>query len=212
MLSCRPWVFALGFSMDIKAYINSGILKQYALDVLDSSARAEVENMCALHPEIKKELERIQDTLENFAIENPVAPPPELQNSIWATLQNLNKEKEMNPEDLPFINRFTDHNKWLRFVQSRIPAEITEDRIVDVLQHNSLVTQALVISKTDFENEEHEHEMESFVILEGRCECTVGDNVFELGPGGFAEMPLHTPHSVRMLTPYVVAILQRVAI
>ncbi len=198
--------------MDIKAYINSGILKQYALNVLSADERAEVEQMCTGYPEIKQALERIEDSLENLAQQNPVQPPPELKDTIWATLQNLNKEKEMDPNDLPFINRFTDHTKWLRFVQSKIPETVTEDRVVTVLQHNSLVTQALVISKTDFDNEEHEHEMESFVILEGECECTVGDNVFRLGPGGFTEIPLHTPHEVRMLTPYVVAILQRVAI
>ena len=153
--------------MDIKAYIDSGILKKYVLDILDSTERAGVESMCALYPELQQELQRIQHTLEEFATEHPVAPPAELQNSIWATLQNLNKEKEMDADNLPLINRFTDHNKWLRFVQSRIPAEITEDRIIDVLQHNDSITQALVISKTDFENEEHVKEMESFVILEG---------------------------------------------
>jgi mannose-6-phosphate isomerase-like protein (cupin superfamily) len=198
--------------MDIKAYINSGILQEYALNILSAQERSDVEYMCAAYPEIKKELERIEDSLENFARENSVQPPAELKDTIWATLQNLNKEKEMDPNDLPFINRFTDHTKWLRFVQSKLPESVTEDRIVTILTHNSLVTQALVISRTDFEPEEHENEMESFVILQGECECTVGDNVFRLGPGGFTEIPLHTPHSVKMLTPHVVAILQRVAI
>jgi len=171
-----------------------------------------VEVMCDLHPEIKTELRRIEARLAKYAEEHSVDPPAELKDSIWATLQNVNKEKAMDPNDLPFINKFTDHTHWMDFVRSRIPKEVTEDRVITVLQHNSLVTQMLVISKTDFDNEEHEHEMESFVILEGECECTVGDNVFRLGPGGFTEIPLHTPHSVRMISPYVVAILQRVAI
>lgn len=198
--------------MNAQEYIDSGLLQDYCLGMLSTDEMSEVDILSDMHPEVKMELQRIQARLEQYAEKHRVEPPEEMKDSIWATLRNINKEKEMDPDDLPFINRFTDHTHWVDFVQSKIPGEITEDRVVTVLQQNALVTQMLVISKTDFDNEEHEHELESFVILEGECECTVGDNVFRLGPGGFTEIPLYTPHAVRIVSPYVVAILQRVAV
>jgi mannose-6-phosphate isomerase-like protein (cupin superfamily) len=198
--------------VDIKAYINSGVLKEYVTGVLGVIEKAGVEVMCDMHPEVREALKREEDSMLHAAQEHADAPPPEFKAGMWELLRNVNKEKQMDPNDLPFINRFTDHNKWLRFVEGKIPEQVNEDRIVDVLQNNEKITQALVISKTDFENEEHVNELESFIILQGECECTIGDNVFRLGPGGFTDIPLHTPHTVRIISPHVVAILQRVAI
>jgi mannose-6-phosphate isomerase-like protein (cupin superfamily) len=198
--------------LDIKAYISSGVLKEYVTGTLGVIEKAGVEVMCDMHPEVREALNREEELMVNAAEEQTDAPPPEFKAGMWELLHNVNKEKQMDPNDLPFINRFTDHQRWLRFVEERIPARVNEDRIVDVLQHNEKITQALVISKTDFENEEHVHEIESFIILEGECECTIGDNVFRLGPGGFTDIPLHTPHTVRIISPHVVAILQRVVI
>ena len=69
-----------------------------------------------------------------------------------------------------------------------------------------------MISRTDVDDEVHEHEQESFLVLEGECECHIGDTVYRLGPGGFIEIPLHLNHNVRVLSPYVVAVLQHIAV
>lgn len=198
--------------MDIGAYIDSGILQEYALGILTDEQRAEVERICAAHAEIKMALRNIELGLQKFAEANAVWPGDELQNRIWATLENVNKEAQMNAENLPLINEFTDYKSWLRFVQDKLPTEHAEEQFVQMLQHNDQVTQILLSSKTDIPKETHEDVLESFVILEGRCECYVGDHTFQLGPGGFTEIPLHVPHSVKMLTPRVVAIVQHIAV
>jgi mannose-6-phosphate isomerase-like protein (cupin superfamily) len=97
-------------------------------------------------------------------------------------------------------------------VRPLIPPKIQEDRVVKVLRESDKIIQMLIVSKTDFDNEVHVGEHESFIILEGECECTIGDKVFRLKPGGFTEIPLYTDHDVRVLTPYVTAIVQRIAV
>lgn len=198
--------------MDIGAYIDSGILQEYALGILNDAQRAEVERVCATNPEIKMALRNIELGLQKLAEANTVWPGDELQDKIWATLENVNKEAQMDADSLPLINEFTNYKNWLCFVQDKLPKEHTEEQFMQVLQHNDHVTQILLSSKTDIPTETHEHVLESFVILEGRCECYVGNRTFQLGPGGFTEIPLHVPHSVKMLTPRVVAIVQHIAV
>ncbi len=54
--------------MDFKQYIASGILELYVLDRLEPAARREVEANAQLHPEIRNEIETIEQTLEAFAM------------------------------------------------------------------------------------------------------------------------------------------------
>jgi mannose-6-phosphate isomerase-like protein (cupin superfamily) len=197
--------------MNIEQYIESGILQEYSLGVLSEQERAAVERDCALYPEIKMALRNIELGLQKFAEANALWPGPELQDSIWNTLENLNKEKQMDPEDLPIINEFTDYRKWLTLVKELVPKQQDEDRICHVIRHTDTITQMVLASKTDFEPEMHTDLHESFIILEGRCECYVGKRTFQLGPGGFTAIPLDEMHSVKLLSPRVVAILQRIA-
>lgn len=64
--------------MDFKQYIASGILELYVLDRLEPDARREVEANALLHPEIKAEIDTIEQTLEAFA----VAAAPEVDPDI----------------------------------------------------------------------------------------------------------------------------------
>jgi mannose-6-phosphate isomerase-like protein (cupin superfamily) len=198
--------------MNIQEYIETGILEQYCLCVLADDEVREVEAMRSKYPEVGAEIRNIESVLEGYATTFAQEPPAELKETIWGTLENLNKEQHIDLSDLPVINKFTDHKAWLGVVKPLLPPQMKEDRIVKVLRESDKVIQMLIISKTHFDDEIHVHEHESFIILEGECECTVGDNVFRLQPGGFTEIPLYTSHDVRVLTPYVTAIVQRIAV
>ncbi|MBS1688197.1 MAG: hypothetical protein JSS96_05700, partial [Bacteroidetes bacterium] len=113
--------------MNIEQYINSGILQEYSLGILSEQEKAVVEKNCALYPEIKMALRNIELGLQKFAEANAVWPGTELQNRIWKTLENVNKEKQMDPEDLPIINEFTDYSKWLSLVKGLLPDQQDKD-------------------------------------------------------------------------------------
>ena len=202
----------LAFQMDIQEYINSGILYEYCMNSLSDAEKEGVETMCALYPRVQEELSQIKRSLETHSDNNTIKPGKALQESIWNVLDNINKEKKGNLQDLPLINKYSDHENWKRIVIPFMPGEITSGTSIKTIRKNDRVTQMLVVSTCDIPDETHTGEQESFIILEGECECYVGDTIVRLAPGGFLEIPLHTHHNVKVLSPYVVAVLQHVAI
>ena len=198
--------------MNTEAYINSGILHEYCIDTLSDSERAEVEQVCARYPEVRNELRQMQRAFEKFAESVGKKPARDVEQTIWGTLENINKEKAGDLNDLPLINKYSNHNNWRRIVKSLMPSPIPDKRVMLPLRNANGVMQVLVISKTDVDDEVHEREQESFLVLEGECECRIGDETWRLGPCGFLEIPLHKNHNVRVLSPYVVAVLQHVDI
>ncbi|MEM6263064.1 MAG: anti-sigma factor [Bacteroidota bacterium] len=61
--------------MDLRAYIESGILEAYVNGLLSDAENQEVDEMVRQHPEIRRELSEIQESLRAFA---PVANGPQM--------------------------------------------------------------------------------------------------------------------------------------
>ncbi|MBK9336517.1 MAG: anti-sigma factor [Lewinellaceae bacterium] len=68
--------------MDIQSFIQSGLLEAYALNQCSPEERAEVERMAAAHPEVRAEIDAIEQTLEQVALVNAVPPPAGLKDQI----------------------------------------------------------------------------------------------------------------------------------
>lgn len=62
--------------MDVRAYIESGILEQYVLGQLSQEERLVVEQNAALYPDIREEINQIELALEHFAQLSGKTPPP----------------------------------------------------------------------------------------------------------------------------------------
>ena len=198
--------------MNLKSYIESGVLELYALDLLSETERIGVERMLATYPQLKQEYEQIQRDFENYAHVHQVVPPKELKTTIVDSILNLQKEKTMDLENLPLINRYSNYKSWLNLASSFGNLELDQGRYVKVLRHDDTVTQLLIVSETDIEEEIHQDEYESFLILAGYCNCKVGNNVTLMGPGDFMEIPLHEPHDVMLVQKPVMAILQHLKV
>ncbi|MEQ1745448.1 MAG: anti-sigma factor [Saprospiraceae bacterium] len=75
--------------MDIRSFIQSGILESYALNQCSPEERAEVERVAAAHPEVRAELVAIEQALEQVAFANAVPPPSGLKERILQSLGNI---------------------------------------------------------------------------------------------------------------------------
>jgi len=60
--------------LDIRQYIESGILEQYVLGKVSEKERLEVEQYAQQYPEIKAEIEAIEIALEEYALMHQVQP------------------------------------------------------------------------------------------------------------------------------------------
>ncbi len=69
--------------MDIKAYIESGILEAFVLGALTPPEMNEVRANIALYPELAAEVRLIEDAMTGFARAHAVEPPAAMQEQIW---------------------------------------------------------------------------------------------------------------------------------
>lgn len=73
--------------MNIQAYIESGILEEYVLDTVSLQEKQEVECLSKIYPEIKTELLKLEQAMENYALEHQNPPPAHLKEKIFAQMK-----------------------------------------------------------------------------------------------------------------------------
>jgi len=68
--------------VDIQKYIASGILEEYALGLTSKEENLEIEGLLAEYPQLRQELNSIEEGLELLAAAESTPPPPELKQQI----------------------------------------------------------------------------------------------------------------------------------
>ena len=193
--------------MNLQDYINSGILEQYCLGLLDSTEAEQVVSDCSKYTELRDELKSIETVMEKLAAEKAVAPSTKLKDKILGRLGFIGNQV-LDINNLPPTDAYSNYLSWLQAVEHLLPTEPFEGLNIQVLQQTNQIAQMLVVAKVDVPDESHDNYAESFFILQGKCCCTInGEDVF-LNAGDFLEIPLHAEHDIKMLTPTVTAILQ----
>src|SRR4051812_36310112 len=139
--------------MNIQAYIESGVLEQYCLHLLNVDEEAEVLKNCALYPAIKQELAAIENTIEKIADNQSVVPDERLKQKILNTLGFANI---IDLNNLPVVDAYADHNSWFKAVEHLIPAEPFDDFFMEMLRHDEKADQMLVVTKINVPEETHD--------------------------------------------------------
>jgi len=80
--------------MNIGEYVQSGILEQYALGLLSNEEMHDVEEMACLHFEVKTELKKVEDSLEEYAKRYAVNPRAEIKARIMSAIDNVDQKKQ----------------------------------------------------------------------------------------------------------------------
>lgn len=198
--------------MNLQPYIASGILELYVLDLLSQDEKIGVERMLKVYPILKEEVLSIENALENYAQANAIKPSKKLEKEIIEIVTNLAIEQDISFEQLPKINEYSNYHNWLPLINQIKPNEIDGGIFTKVLKYNDEISQVLVVSEINIPEEIHDDELESFLILEGNCECIISGKSRFMGPGDFMAIPLYEPHDVIVKSKQVTAILQRVKV
>jgi len=194
--------------MDVRAYKESGIIQDYCLGLLSKEDMKQVELYAAEYPEIQDEINSYHQALEQYAMDFVRVVPEHLKGKTLDLLDNLSKENEGRVNDLPMLNKYSARENWLRIVKPMLPEKLMDNLFVKVLRDDENVFQTIFWTNVDYPDEVHEDENESFLILEGECECYVGDEMIRLGPGGYFAIPTHTHHNVKIISGPVLAVVQ----
>src|SRR3954452_4084692 len=163
--------------MDGKAYIASGIIEDYCLGILSDEESREVEHRAQLYPEIKQEIDNYLMALEQYALDSNFYPPIHVKDKILELLDNLQLEEKAKLDELPLLNKFSDHTKWLQIVKPALPEKLNDNIFVRVLRNDKKVSQILIWTAVDYPDEVHEDMEECFIILQGKCKCYIEDEV-----------------------------------
>ncbi len=84
--------------MEIKAYIESGILELYVLGQLSLEERQDVERMAAEHEAIRTELSEIENSMQLYAQEQAIEPAEEVRHRVLNSLiTNLGDDRNFTP-------------------------------------------------------------------------------------------------------------------
>lgn len=101
--------------IDVKKYIQSGVIVEYILGNLSDMERDEVERLSAVHPEIAAEIEEISSSLSIYDKLGAVAPPSYMQERVWDAVKvaqlNIVAPSEANTKSLS-ITKSTNWSKY----------------------------------------------------------------------------------------------------
>ena len=192
--------------MDVQKYIESGVLEEYCLGLMNEEDQAFLIQMTMLYPEVKAELNAVELATEKLAASGAIEPAGHVKQRILASLGFGETLLDIN--NLPAIDKNSDHETWLKTLAHLVPDVPKEDFTLSVIRNDDHYQQMLVVTNMDVPEEDHDDFLESFFILKGSCECAVGNELFKLSEGDFLEVPLHLKHDIKVTSPYVVAILQ----
>lgn len=112
--------------MNIEEYIASGILELYVLGELSTTETSEVEKLAAQYPEIRKEIQLIQETVREVAMSTAIPPRPDLKNEILSHITTSEHTQDTNiSHPLPDnTSRPKEKEKTISFLQYGIAASI----------------------------------------------------------------------------------------
>lgn len=159
------------------------------------------------HSEIPN-LSTIEDTelaLLKFAEAHSEAPPGFLRTQILSKLSELKSQteehKKLDLNRLPFLS--DNHNlfDWQRAVDGIVPPPDFEDIHLHTIE-SSENRELFVAWVKEFVPEEVHHDLlESFLILEGSCECHITNpkgetRIIRLGQGDFYTMQVEETHDI----------------
>lgn len=196
--------------MELNEFLNSGMLELYLINALSPGEVSLVENMRTLYPEVDTELVLLESFIEENAIRNAVSPPVRMDKKMELMFENLEAEQHMQLSATPLISSLSSADAWLELVTPLLPNNYSGERFEKLLRREGGIMQLLVISSTDVEEEIHDRLDESFLILKGTCICNIGEHSINMGPGDFMQIPLDLPHTVKITSESITAILQHI--
>ncbi|MRS65903.1 cupin domain-containing protein [Larkinella terrae] len=163
--------------------------------------------MAGLHPAVQQ---AINKRFQQFKVpeDQSISPDDGLKNRILA---QLGESPVFDLNRLPLINTYSDSDQWQRTIASILPTRDFRNLYVHPLREKDGIIQFILWVKIEVQPEDHHDERESFLILEGECECRIGGETVRLSAGDYVDIPLDVEHTVRVLSPEPVkAIVQRV--
>jgi mannose-6-phosphate isomerase-like protein (cupin superfamily) len=194
----------------MEKHTESGIIEAYCLGLLSENEAAAITLDAAADTLLQQQIEETEQALKNYS---HMSRAMALKESILASLAAVAPLTKIDITRPPLINRNSDIADWNEAIAHIEPQN----------DHGSIKTSFITyapelqlciawLSGKLEEDEHHEDEFEeSFLILEGSCECNIAGKIFHLKAGDYLDIPFNAHHTITSTSPqgYVKAIIQR---
>ncbi|SFT65170.1 Anti-sigma-K factor rskA [Lishizhenia tianjinensis] len=174
--------------MDTKEYIASGILESYVMGTASEQEQREVHCLSSIYPEIKEELNRIQQTLEDYVQSIAVSPPAGTKEAIMAKIKGVPQEKVLKKvEEQPKVEKVTKVVQMPTYAKLSLVASIAivigvSAMFVMKSQENEKLSNEVLALTSQNEQKQNEY-LASLESLEKEVAETKALQEFVLNPG-----------------------------
>ncbi|MBI5917694.1 MAG: hypothetical protein HY842_20175 [Bacteroidetes bacterium] len=154
-------------------------------------------------PPSADDVRQTEDALLNFAAAHTLAPPPGLKEKILGKLHALQiiPRQTLHLDQLPMLDETSNWLDWQEVVTGIEPPEDYEDLHLHPLEANEKRELFVAWVREMVPEEVHHDLLESFLILEGSCECHITDQAgttrsVRMGQGDFITMQIGETHDI----------------
>lgn len=187
--------------MELNEILESGLLELYVIGDLSEKENQMIENALIQFPSLKQEIHEIEKTFEAYALAHATEVPATAK-PMLLTLNNYNERLAQGeiPQNPPVLNqesKVSDYQEWLDRADLQEPDEY-DSMAGRIIGANEDKTTMIVWLKEGAPPEVHTDEIEKFLIVEGTCDITIGENKHSLKAGDYLEIPLFISHHVQV--------------
>jgi hypothetical protein len=108
--------------VEIKEYIESGVLEAYILGSASEKEINELHQLKGRHPQIQDALDKLQDDLECIAQHMAITPPPEIWNRIEDEVNELTKRDDADTLKITINPKANGKDNTGEFVEVQGPS------------------------------------------------------------------------------------------
>ena len=156
--------------MDVDAYIASGILENYCLGFCSEEENTAIEEYAAIYPAIRKEIEKIRSSLEDYFMAKQIKPAASVKITL---MQSVYKQiAASDPSYPPLIDQkqpVAIMGKWVEGRDIPQPKPGFENLYVVDLPSTNEVTNFIVFARLGHEEEMHNDLVEYLYVIRGSC-------------------------------------------
>jgi mannose-6-phosphate isomerase-like protein (cupin superfamily) len=156
-------------------------------------------------PATTEQVVEAEDALINYAKAHSLAPPDFLRERILAKLTALdtqaNTRKKLQIDNLPLLTDNVNWLDWKELVEGIEPPDNFDNIHLHSIESNDKRELFVAWVKEMVEEEVHDDLLESFLILEGSCECHISNEkgetrIVRLGQGDSITMQIGETHDI----------------
>ncbi|MEO6190048.1 MAG: cupin domain-containing protein [Saprospiraceae bacterium] len=201
-------------NMDINEIIESGRLESYCLGNLTIIETIEITELAKIHPEINMEIEKILEALKSYSGASETTS--NLKSKVLEFLNPFLNEDLISLTNPPMINKYSNLISWSKALEHIIPKFNIQGTAFSRIYKDENRELNLVWLKNEIIEDAHSKEeyIESFLILEGSCECDFDGVIITFHAGDCFQIPPNTRHSIKNTSinqAYVKGLVQRIA-